>query len=495
MPEIKKYLSKDGLENYNELLPHSATQMQEYVSDWLDEHPEATTTVQDDSITTVKLKDDSVTTPKIADEAVTTPKLSQDVYKLITGNVAKGTASGDIVSVGDAWSANPIQLVVDGRSTQDGTPTPDAPVEIVSVENPALTFAGKNLCGTITDSPNGTRITGYGINNTTRYPRLSCYLPAGAYMLSLNLRSIDAIPTYGNIRIWVRDATDGQLYDLNIRTGEKSPQSTGGGIAYTDGRYSETIPTTFTRNTVAMNIGFPVSEIIFGLYRSGAYIEYDNLQIELGSTATDYEPYEGHTVPIPLQGHALRSLPDGTKDTLTLSWLRNSTREGWAWYAPTMTQRIGQYDGMDSLNWLYSSSRLRFVANDAAVRNDGPQYSAAMSYVLCSKYKAVTHKEAYDGTVNESIGTAFYNGQNHILITDGSYDESSLDAFKQSLVDAMLLYPLATPITHSLGEVELPILPAPTCTVWSDPTTGLILTYERDLTIALEKIEQAIADS
>lgn len=63
MPEIKKYLSKDGLEDYNELLPHSATQMQEYVSDWLDAHPEATTTIEDGSVTDIKLAHSSTVNP------------------------------------------------------------------------------------------------------------------------------------------------------------------------------------------------------------------------------------------------------------------------------------------------------------------------------------------------------------------------------------------------------------------------------------------------
>lgn len=95
MPEIKKYLSKDGLEDYNELLPHSTTQMQEYVSNWLNAHPEATTTVEDNSITTLKLKDSCVTTPKIADDSVTAAKLAQDVKAAISISSATNTLMGE----------------------------------------------------------------------------------------------------------------------------------------------------------------------------------------------------------------------------------------------------------------------------------------------------------------------------------------------------------------------------------------------------------------
>lgn len=54
-------------------------------------------------------------------------------------------AEGESIVVNDA-SEYPLQgLKLFGKSTQDGTPTPDSPVEIVSVENPAIRFCGANL--------------------------------------------------------------------------------------------------------------------------------------------------------------------------------------------------------------------------------------------------------------------------------------------------------------------------------------------------------------
>ena len=54
------------------------------INDWLDDHPEATTTVQDDALTTPKYKDGSVTTVKIADEAVTIDKLDPGIFTVVT---------------------------------------------------------------------------------------------------------------------------------------------------------------------------------------------------------------------------------------------------------------------------------------------------------------------------------------------------------------------------------------------------------------------------
>ena len=55
---------------------------------------------------------------------------------------------GFAVAAKDASNMAIQGLRIFGRSTQDGIPTPDAPVEIVSVESPVVTVAGKNLLNT-----------------------------------------------------------------------------------------------------------------------------------------------------------------------------------------------------------------------------------------------------------------------------------------------------------------------------------------------------------
>lgn len=63
-------------------------------------------------------------------------------------NILVGTETGNPIAVDDAFTAPMCGLTVYGRSTQDGTPTPDAPVPIVSAgENGsvAVKVTGKNL--------------------------------------------------------------------------------------------------------------------------------------------------------------------------------------------------------------------------------------------------------------------------------------------------------------------------------------------------------------
>lgn len=63
-------------------------------------------------------------------------------------NILVGTETGNPLSVDDAFPASLCGLTVYGKSTQDGTPTPDAPVPIVSAGDGgsvAVKITGKNL--------------------------------------------------------------------------------------------------------------------------------------------------------------------------------------------------------------------------------------------------------------------------------------------------------------------------------------------------------------
>ena len=55
------------------------------------------------------------------------------------------SASGEVISVSDSANAKLRGLHLYGKSVQDGTPTPEAPVEIESVMNPTVVVAPKNL--------------------------------------------------------------------------------------------------------------------------------------------------------------------------------------------------------------------------------------------------------------------------------------------------------------------------------------------------------------
>ena len=83
--------------------------------------------------------DATMTQEGAAADAATTGKRLAEIEKAVAEkadkarqNILIGSETGNPVSVSDAFSAPLCGLIVYGKSTQDGTPTPDAPVPIVS---------------------------------------------------------------------------------------------------------------------------------------------------------------------------------------------------------------------------------------------------------------------------------------------------------------------------------------------------------------------------
>ena len=83
--------------------------------------------------------DATLTQEREAADAATTGKRLAEIEKAVAEkadkarqNILIGTETGNPVSVSDAFSAPLCGLTVYGRSTQDGTPSPDNPVPIVS---------------------------------------------------------------------------------------------------------------------------------------------------------------------------------------------------------------------------------------------------------------------------------------------------------------------------------------------------------------------------
>lgn len=86
---------------------------------------------------------------QISENKEAVSKLKEDTTALQNRqNVLVGSETGNPISCNDAYSAPLCGLTVYGKSTQDGTPTPDAPVPIVSAGDGgsvAVRLAGANL--------------------------------------------------------------------------------------------------------------------------------------------------------------------------------------------------------------------------------------------------------------------------------------------------------------------------------------------------------------
>lgn len=440
---MKKYLNRDGLEEYNSLLPHSSGEMQEYVNDWLDAHPEATTTVQDGGITTQKL----------ADASVTRNKFAADVAHLLGGMMLTKEVQGEILTASDAYSVAPLSLEIDGKSTQDGTPTPDAPVPIDSVEvlELNLTFSSKNLFDKDSDQL-GYYDSDGSFHSTTTYKWWSVSVSVGdtiRYRNSTNCRM-----TYWKDGVFTGFATQTSNDNHLVTESDNCNEIRG-----------------YCNNST-----------------------WNTCIVTLNNPDMTYQPYEHINVSIPMQGHVLRSLPDGTCDTMSLSYLRESDRVGWAWYARELVQRIGHISNLGAFTWTRTkgSSTYETAWKWRTVVPDLLQTAYAKTKKMCDTYVC----EGGTGESNAIPNNTIAQRSNYkvLYIREDGYMYVTPTEWAEHVTDVKYDYVLEVPITTQLDPIELPILPAPNCTISSDPTTGLKMSYMRNSNIVISNIEQAIAD-
>jgi len=203
-----------------------------------------------------------------------------------------------------------------------------------------------------------------------------------------------------------------------------------------------------------------------------------------GTAATAYQPYVGSTTAIPLQGHALRSLPDGTRDELRVDADGNVTlvQRVWAETFDGSSDESWQLSGQGIATTKYNGVLLHAASNNVAVS------------MLSSHFTVRTSNEIYGGS--NPVGVAI--GASGVLRVGVFGESTTLANTVEWLTENPLtiLAPLATPVEIQLGTIALPNMPAPDLTAWASctPATEIELDYERDVTIAVERLEAAIAE-
>ena len=413
------------------------------------------------SVVTDKIADGSVTTNKIEIAAVTKEKLAEDVtdefdalyngIDMLRHDIRTAEVEGGIAVTENAANAVPVDLTVYGVSEQNGTLTPDAPVDIVSAENPVLTFAGKNLfdpsdvtSGTYINS-SGRRASGNSNTSTNFIPIIGGEKYAFTYGAAL---------AAGNYIAWYTDADQstvtGNMVDARSKTSFVA-------TAPSDARF---VRFSFQTNTL------------------------NNIQLELGSTATAYEPYVGVSATLPV---TLRSLPDGTKDQLNLTYDRPSNRKGWAWYKACVTRRVvtDVIDGSET-DWWKSTSYAGGYYRRAWASSRG---ITRTSNHLQDRFVTAT------STADYAVGTCLIDESLNFRVDNDLYP--TLADFKAWLVEnpVTIQYPLATPTTETLPDMELPILPLRETTVYC--TSGSLqpewhMTYQIDADAELVEVRERV---
>ncbi len=374
-------------------------------------------------------------------------------------------ASGSVIALSDA-SDGPLQgLRIYGRTTQDGTPTPDAPVELVSVGDGGsvgVTVAGKNL---VTGITNGNIANDYFV---ALYAKVDTLLPDTDYFISFT-------GAYGHYVYNNEHIFSGYVHF-------RCSGNRQGKLLHTKKSFSKANPEVYS----------PEHGWIIFKNNSGNTVvpSFSDVQIEAGTVMTDYEaPVPYQTLPI--------STPNGLPGIPVTSGGNYTDADGQQWVCDEVDLARGVYVQRVALlnNTFFSSNKelilaesIRFRTTDKSLYPPDGDINA-----LCTHYA-----RADSISENPTSGMFYvykYEEWDYFRIrfaNDKGF--ATWDDFYAWLDenDLCVIYPLATPIETPIPADELAAYAAlhtnrPNTTVYNDAGAHMDVAYMADTKLYIDQ--------
>ena len=396
-------------------------------------------------------------------------------------NVLVGTETGNPIADDDAFPAPLCSLTVYGRSTQDGTPTPDAPVPIVSAGDGgsvAVKVTGRNILDmrnskkSVTNSGvTYTRNSDYSFTRTgTAADTTGNVWLTGGYMAKPNadLSNVFCVLLKG-VKYSIKDCV---LFAISL---------TGGPIIAQDQNF---VPVQDMYITGVRNEKFIAGKTYNDIVYPAVYV---------GAKVLQYEPYREQLLTLPTP-NGLPGIPVTSGGNYT-----DSTGQQWVCDEVDLergvkVQRVSTYKVTEvtSLQSINSYGIANFVASHV--------FTDALSVEACKIFLAncfVFQTSIIANTQNEGIfindgGTCFCRIKQETVNTiDG------MNAWL-SLNDVLVYYALATPIETPITPDEIAAYKAltaygPDTVVQAGDGAGIKLDYQRDVNLVVKNLEDAIA--
>ena len=441
--------AKDAASGYADAAAEKATAASKSENSAADSAAAAKKSADDANNTANSIKD-SMTQISENKEAVS--QLKEDTAALKKRqNVLVGSETGNPVSCNDAYSAPLCGLTVYGKSTQDGTPTPDAPVPIVSAGDGgsvAVKVTGKNLFPVITNA-NISKI-----NKPTGGVRYGYvfYVPAQSSVTASGNADIGTNCFVGDFDIKTQTYTQkAQLVSENGGTYTAKLQS-GWYVIYVANDYLSTI---LTKLNAA------------------------KIQLEIGTKATVYEPYREQLLTLPT--------PNGLPGIPVTSGGNYTDQNGQQWVCDEVDLEIGvkvqRVNIVDLSTCTITGITNLAVTKRLAIRLllRGRDYKTE---ALCNKLPLLVSftKDTPHFYVDTSSA--------HVFIPIGAKNPEE--------GEYILFYALDTPIETPLTPAEIAAYKAltayaPDTVVQASDGAGIKLDYQRDVNLVVKNLEDAIA--
>ena len=328
------------------------------------------------------------------------------------------------MSLPDSDNGKPSDMKIFGKSVQDGTPSPDVPIEIQSVANPVVMMVGKNLL-----NPSKLRDGDYDREN--QGIRVSVDIGDRVYVKKGTKVSLSFTKTTALKRIWliITDSSNKNLEFLFINSTENA-----------------TATTTKDGYLTPIFGGTPNSDGTWGLITVNDVIEAKP-QLEYGDI-TEYVPYVATSSYIP---YTLNAIPVESGGNVTIDG----------------QQYIADYVDVERRK-LVRMVRIKTitVSSDTITYNESSKFFSIyvteilQTNVLQGLYVSKCNKYKYDLNIwnDLTIENGYVTNMNNLLIRDLRFND--VTSFRNSLQSnpIKLMHRLAIPTETDLTESDITAL-------------------------------------
>ena len=410
------------LQNNVNLTVQKATQQQEQIDDSIEVMGDYE--VVQDNPTQIRFKKGNGTygnTVNLGDNLASKSMVNAG-YDTYSGNSYSGSASDYGIEIGKA----------SGAYEQEGTPTPESPIEPKFFEPKNGYSVGKNM---------------FDKDNVVANNRVSGV--DGTFLSQAGIYRTDYIDI------------NSDFVSIFISGNKTSQTETSEVLAWYDNEKNFISGERMERNEGFPNKSYEIpsnaSYVIFNFRNE----DIDEIQLSYGSTEQPYTPFVGQSTTS--LNITLRALPNGVCDT---------------YEDRVITRRIGvaNFDGSDDEAWQFYTST---GVNQFYATIENMKYDANSISILCNKFKSILLKNRPNNY------NTIYSGETTFCINiEAPTDVSGWKTWLQSN-PIKIYYELATPTTE---KVTLPVIPSyfPYTNAWHDSEveasdlTWFINTYARN---------------
>lgn len=306
------------------------------------------------------------------------------------------------------------------------SPSPDYPQEIKRVVNPTMKVCGKNLWDNFKT---------LSLGNVEQ--------KNGTYIATADTMQVDITSSSIGARPLLLKANNAYTFSLKTTVSISSPKFVC--LRYTNGESDNIIFT--NKNFVNFVPERDVEKIGFILHESVAGDKAYDVQLEMGSEATAYEPYTEQSVQLP---YTLNAIPVASGGNVTI--------DGQQWVCDEVdlergvkVQRVKVRELSPDDEWAYR--KLASGNNNFQVRILNADVAIDGKPCFCNilPFKNVI----WDDSI-QNLPKIYANKQEITVSFPPSSEYSSLEAFKHMLTDvkSVIYYILATPIETPLTQEE-----------------------------------------